>query len=340
MCKILVIAGIAADKQRAADKFLIGALPEMTSADKDGVGYVASAIEDGELFGERWLKPGSAFKRRTALSEKDQEISQKLGLAVDIEESYNSFGRIGQPYSAVMLHTRFATCGVSLNNVHPFVRDDTALIHNGIISNANRFKTPLSTCDSEAILTSYLDQGVDQTISSIEDTAGELEGYYACGVMARNREHQRIVDIFRSAGASLYVAWVKSLGTLAYATKAEILKDAAKRARTTISTPHEINPGWAIRLDALTGDVLTQARFTAKEKTRSIVRGTYGTEYHGSSAWSHLWDKDDKETEKEFKSKSEEADEICSACGEECLSNGLCSDPKCPFSDSLESVGT
>jgi hypothetical protein len=223
MCKLLMIAGLTEDKQAAAYRFMLAALPGLTKDDKDGVGYAASAIGSGDLFGERWLKPAAAFKRRSPLSERDIAAQEAFGLAVEVEESYNAFGDITRPFSSIVLHTRMATCGVNLANVHPFVSEDTALAHNGVISNPEKFKRHLSTCDSEAILSSYLECGVDQVSDSIQETAGALEGYYACGVLARDRDEERILDIFKSDGASLCVAWVKQLNTWVFCTRPEIL---------------------------------------------------------------------------------------------------------------------
>ncbi len=269
MCKILCFAGITEATQKAAWKFAIAAVPSMSKFDKDGVGYTASAIGTGDLFGERWLKPGHAFDRREIYTPKEAELVSSHGMAVDVEESYNTFGTHTN-MSAITLHTRFATCGVSLRNVHPFVKEDTSLIHNGVIRNHDQFKKTLSSCDSEAILASYLDNGVDQTVDSVQDMANALEGYYACGVLARNRDGIRVMDIFKSDDAQLYVCWVKSINTWAYCTSAEILRDAAKRAKTQISTPQVVKPGWLIRIVADTGAVGT-THFSRRPKTPTVI---------------------------------------------------------------------
>lgn len=279
MCKILMIAGLTESKQNAANRFLMAAMPGMVENDKDGVGYVASHLETGELFGERWMSPKAAFRRREPLTARDVALREHLRLAVNIEESYNSFGNRGA-FSSVMLHARFATCGVSLKNVHPFVREDTALIHNGVITNPDDFRRILSTCDSEAILDGYLSMGVDTHIDSVSDLANALEGYYACGVLGRDRDGVRIMDIFKSDTASLYVSWVKSLETWVYCTRAEIIRDAAKKARTSCSTPREIQTGWIIRLNAETGENMGTCQFTPKPRfamQNAIALGNWRT---------------------------------------------------------------
>lgn len=263
MCKNLMISGITEETHANALKFIEAALPGMTKHDGDGVGYAASRLDNGELFGERWLNTKEAFKRRTPLTERDNALLEHLGLAVDVEASYNSFGEAGV-FSSILFHARFATCGVNLDNVHPFVRDDTALIHNGVIKNAHAFKRTLSTCDSEAILSSYLSNGVDQNVDMIADTGNELEGYYACGVLARNREGVRVMDIFKNDGANLCVAWVKQLDAWVYCTSADIIKAAARKCRFEISAPHAIKSGWLIRLNASTGECMGMNRFSAK----------------------------------------------------------------------------
>lgn len=262
-----MMAGVKASKQIAARRFVQAAMPAMTKGDRDGVGYVASALSDGELFGERWLSPSAAFKYRTTLTRRDLELQKSLKGAVQLEERYNAFGpEHATPFGAIIAHSRMATCGVSLTNTHPFVKDETGLCHNGVITNSHSFKSTLSTCDSEAILTSYLDNDVDAFPENIQETAKELEGYYACGILARDRENRRVLDIFRSPGASLYVAWVHSVEAWAYCTKAEILRDAARRARTKLASVHEIKSGYLIRLDAITGEGLSVTEFTPAER--------------------------------------------------------------------------
>lgn len=341
MCKILVIAGLSAQHQAAAQKFILAAKPSMSKFDKDGFGYAATSIHDGSLFGERWMNPSKALIERSPFTQKERELLDILGPAVDVEQNYNSFGDITQPFSAIMVHTRMATCGVNLENTHPFVRDDTALIHNGVISNPHIFHRT-SSCDSEAILDSYLYQGVDKKSDSIQDMANSLEGYYACGVMARDREERRIVDIFKSDAANLFVAWVGKLNAWVYCTSGDIIKEAADKLRWKTSKPQKINPGWLIRLDAMTGECLGKNRFSPRPRASVHSIRPY-------SNYSFLNDAGKEEAEKggdDMKSwllgdagisLDDMPEDECPECGGEMLPNGLCSDEVCPISDSIKS---
>lgn len=292
MCKIMMFAGLGANKQTAANRWIGAALPFLKENDKDGVGY-AAVTHAGELFGERWVKSSEAFEVRQEFGQADQELARRLGGAVTVSPSYNRFGAVGLDYSAIILHTRYATCVVNLANTHPFVSDDTALIHNGVISNARDLKLKTSTCDSEAILNSYLDNGVDQVPSSIQNTAKELQGYYACAVLARDREGVRVLDIFKDTSANLHVCYVKALDAYVYCTSAEILRKVSKVSRMKISAPREINAGHLIRLDARTGETVSITAFNPNVRSNVL-----SASFSDTISSRHMWELEEEEDAK------------------------------------------
>jgi len=264
MCKVMVMAGIPEKNQAKSWKFVVASVPYMTENDKDGVGY-AAVNRAGELFGERWLNPKDAFKVREESSAQDRVLKQMLQGAVNIADTYNNFGNVSNEIAAITLHSRMATCGKGLQNTHPFVSGDTSLIHNGVISNAHKLTNITSTCDSETILNEYLDNEVNGIPERIQRVSDTLEGYYACAVLTRDSNGKRILDIFKDARANLYVAHVPALGTYVFCTSPKILLATGKAAKMRIGTIHEINPGYLMRFDALSGKAMGVNRFNLEK---------------------------------------------------------------------------
>ena len=284
MCKIMMLAGVKQSKVSLAWKWAIAAAPFLAESDKDGFGY--AAVGNGHLWGERWVNPKDAFRNRTARTRSERYTRAQFGSAVDLEETYNRFGRsMSDRVQAIMLHSRYATCAKGIQNTHPFVHLDdaskvptVALIHNGVISNSAKLQNKTSTCDSECILNEYGDSNVPRLPANIQDMADLLEGYYACGVLAHNGE-EHILDVFKSVRASLYVAFVPKLGTHVFCTTEEILRSTAKKAKMRLSSIAHVNAGHLIRLSVKTGRVLSVTEFDDEGDTVSPY--AYGGNYKG-----------------------------------------------------------
>lgn len=266
MCKIMMLAGIKPEKTELAWKLISAAVSPMSKHDKDGLGY-AAITRSGDVFAERWLNPKDAFKTRQALTPTDKRLKSLLGDAVELSESYSVDGTL-QPSKAVsiMLHTRMATCTKGIENTHPFVSGNTALIHNGVINNAYSLTNITSTCDSEVILNEYVKHDVSGIPDAIERVAMALQGYYACGVLG-NAESGPYLDVFKDERAKLVAGYVKELDCVVFCTNAEILSTACKKAKMTLQAVHVIKAGYLIRLDAVTGRRLDVVPFDCDSRT-------------------------------------------------------------------------
>ena len=140
MCRLLMMTGIT-DPKLAYD-FMHGAAPTMSRANSDGLGY--SAIDSqGNLMSERWHINKMFDNRVNVLTEKDVSGIEaaldpfKGKISVDVKANYTVHGDLNlNDIRTVTMHTRFATCGKEFANTHPFIYDDTSLVHNGVISNA------------------------------------------------------------------------------------------------------------------------------------------------------------------------------------------------------------
>jgi predicted glutamine amidotransferase len=256
--------GIKQKKKALTWKFFESSLPYMSASDKDGLGYVAA--DGNKIFGERWLVNKNAFKIRNEKNEYATKIADLFGSGLMVNESeYNSFGS-GKMLNAtsILLHTRKATCARNITNTHPFVIEDTALIHNGVIRNDEKIMAkvkPISTCDSESILQEYLYSGVNLDPHNIQNIADMLDGWYACGIISKDKNNRQIVDVFKCDDSKLNIAWVKELDNFVLCTTMDILEKTAKDAKMTITSHNGLKGGIMWRFDAKTGEKLGEFVF-------------------------------------------------------------------------------
>lgn len=275
MCKIMCIAGVDKSKVKNLQKFMAAMVAPLTASDPHGFGYAAISASTG-LYGERWLSPADAFKTRKDVSPNDAPLLAHLGAVLEPAITYNSFGTAsGEDIQAVLLHGRYATCDVSIANTHPFVRGTTALIHNGVISNSYQLKKITSTCDSEVILNEYVESNVSVNADNIQDVAYSLEGYYACGVLARGASGHWIMDVFRDDKAELYCTFVKELGTTVFCTSDSILRAIWRLTGFTTGTVFKVRDNKLIRLDVETGKCFMQIDFESTFETNSPGQDAY-----------------------------------------------------------------
>lgn len=290
MCKNMMIAGLKTEvAEKDLWKFLVAAVPFMSANDKDGMGYAAIG-KDG-LFGERWLNPKDAFNYHTQFSKRDAEIEKEFQGTLDGTKRYNKFGKISSPY-AVLFHSRMATCGVNLDNTHPFVSVDgtTALIHNGVV-NSHEVSNLTSTCDSELILNSYMGADVRITPNNIQKIGDQISGSYACGVLTKDSEGRDVLDLFRNDTNMLYAAYVKELEAIVYCTTAEIIRNTCKKLKWKHGSIFKVNAEKLIRIDAKTGKFISQHSFEDKISFVSRVTHIGGTSpfAHTSEGYRSKW---------------------------------------------------
>ena len=230
----------------------------MSVGNQMGIGYTA-VKSDGEFFTERWHDNDKFFDRATvrsaAIEEELKKYKQYLSTHTNIDQNYSLFGSPDMnDIRTVTMHTRYATCGREFANTHPFVDGDTSLVHNGVISNALRMGlNKISTCDSEAALQSYINLNVGKEINNAQAWIDTLEGYWAFGVLSRDTDNNRILDIIRN-DAWLYYSEVKGLGTV-MATTEDIIRTSANMLGLEYSKPKVIKDNKLFRFNAVTGEL-------------------------------------------------------------------------------------
>lgn len=283
MCKILVMTGIK-DSDAALD-FMKAAEPEMSNGNTDGIGY--SAINSkNELFMEKWHKNFKFLSNRGITPEVLEELKGPTAImskylnVPKLEVDYMSYGNITRDdLRTVTMHTRFATCGKTMENTHPFVYNETSLIHNGIISNDLQLNNKkISTCDSESALQVYLNKEVANNPQKgvYQSFLDELRGYWAFGILAKSQEGTYMLDVIKG-GAGLYFAYVPELGddnSIVFATTRQIILEAAKKCGFDVPKIEELVDNSLSRFNALTGVLVDSQDFAAKK-----------TSYEGYSTW-------------------------------------------------------
>ncbi len=299
MCKIMCMSGIKEDKVELAWKFVKAMAKELTTfQDRDGLGYAAVG-SDGELFGERWFDNSDGFVKREPLTALDKNVLTKHRGMLNKSVSYNFFGQPmveainenNRDLCSIILHTRNATTEKVFMNTHPFVWEKTALIHNGMIHNANEVGLFQSTCDSEAILNAYIENDVMNKIENIQKAADLLKGYYACGVISSSDEGHIILDVFKDNKASLEAAFIRELDTIVYCTDLSKVKSACRELSLTIVSEYVVKPGFLCRYNAITGEVLDSVKFdpTGPKDGKSGKGGGNCTVVHGGKQRENNW---------------------------------------------------
>lgn len=176
MCKILAVTTAGIEKHQDV---IFKAWEEMRFSEKHGYG---SAWDSGESIG--YMK--SSFHDRS----------------VEVPSFCEGFGeRVDKPYNGgpIIVHGRTATCEVGLQNTHPFVIENYALVHNGVVE-STKYKNQISTCDSELILQAFMYGGV-------KEVAEHIQGWMACFIIEKLVNHT-ILHVFKDTRTSLYVGKV------------------------------------------------------------------------------------------------------------------------------------
>lgn len=287
MCKVLAIAGIREGQHDIIKKIAIAAVDEFHTQDGDGFGY-AAITEKGDIYGEKWLRKQDAFvlHQNAAAPRSALMIDSVLGNAAKLPElpTNPTYAQFGVPITkeakdttvAFMMHARKATIGEkSVMNTHPFyhpedkTNEPTALIHNGGIRNHEKLTKMFSTCDSETILHEYLRQAINYVPTLIDQVANTLVGEYTSVVLSRYVNEDQVLqpymDIFKS-NKELYVGYVKELDNLLFCTNKFALERICKACDLTLEDATEVDDGYLVRLDAITGERIDEVVEFAKSR--------------------------------------------------------------------------
>lgn len=273
MCKLAAIVGVGAGVSKKLARFANALAHDIADSQRDGFGYAAFSADKGAMFGERWLDVDDVFTKRQLMGEEALKLAKEMMGTVRITNDYNYFGPRNLALSGVttmILHGRTSTNTVSMDNTHPFVMHDVALVHNGSISNHYTVTKKLSTCDSEAILIHYLNAGLRDNIEEIDSFVNKLEGWFACAVLAKQTSGRWVADVFKDSTTPLYFSVIPELGgAKVYATDDDSIRYACDKAKFKEPAIYKVEPNTITRLDARSGAVLEAALFTREVKSAS-----------------------------------------------------------------------
>lgn len=280
MCKLMIVAGIDDNHRDNAIAFTKKMADIMSVGNSDGLGY-AAVNKDGNLFAERWLINSEAFTHRG--NGQDESIATMFGKVLKnnvVSKTYTSYGVPNLDAAvSITLHARLATSSRGMANTHPFINEDTSVIHNGVISNDDEFKLTLSTCDSESILISYLQNNVGVNIDAAKAMGKSLRGYYACGMYSRDVNGNRILDVFKGNNPDLHLTYINELGTWVMASREEHIKKACAELGFKCGTFFAMLDGFITRINPITGIVITSREFDVNARWERTPTYTGATEY-------------------------------------------------------------
>lgn len=262
MCKIAIIPHVKPGLEKKAWKLAKALTPGLVEYDNDGFGYMA--IGPKGLFGERWLNVKDSWKTRPVYSKPEINELERLTGIVDVPSPYNSFGTPNVMATSIALHSRKATCEISMDNVHPFVNESLSygVIHNGVISNASDFKFRKITCDSEAILHSLIAANTADSFENLHLAIKNLEGWYAVAAYVKDRTGKYYLDIFKESSAGLDAAYIPELKTTVFCTNYSTLKKACESLGWKVGHRSVFLDNTSVRFDLSTGKAVAYMPIT------------------------------------------------------------------------------
>lgn len=261
MCRLI---GFSVDKpleKPVVDK-LITFCRDTLKDQKDGFGY---ALSGGEVDGITHL-------RLTA--------GHWLGFGVDPLNDWESVGKpnhdsrgLPVPCTAGLFHGRISTNDLGIHNTHPFVSDDLALAHNGIVTYTGPKRAKKGTCDSEDLFNTF----------TIGEGWDELHRYYSgyAALLILNRNGK--LTLYRDETPKLYV--VRFDGGFVVATNAVEGANVVTQVFDKLpQTPFLINANTVVETH--------EGVITGKTKVKSVKSRTYekdklslGTGKYASSSY-------------------------------------------------------
>lgn len=293
MCKLVMIPHIPEGKSKQAWRLAKAVTPAMTRGDDDGFGYAAVTNvknEEGQdmLLSEKWLFPKDAWSNKLPGEFKGLELALQGGLSHDVYrhkgvDLSNSSQR--PSIKAIMLHSRYSTCGGGVENSHPFVLEDydspyAALVHNGVVDKTGlTFKQ--STCDSEGILNKLEDERVFAEPANLQKALDAIKGYYAYGMLALTLEDGWVMDIVKDSTAQLSACYVHELGAVVYATAASQIEGACKKLKWKRPIVARLRDNVRVRYHVETGatmliDTFKSAGYARQSWHSAHASGNYG----------------------------------------------------------------
>jgi len=175
--------------------------------------WQAMSITEKDGYGAAWISPKGKLQYVKSSVPSLRAVNNESFSFV--KEFHELHGKLQSNGGELIIHGRTSTCGINLNNTHPMISGQSALIHNGIVS-SDIYKNTATSCDSELLLKAFEDEG----ITSFEKN---ISGYYAFAHLKANGRLPSILTIAKDNRANLQVGKIAGNG-LAFATTDSLLK--------------------------------------------------------------------------------------------------------------------
>lgn len=120
----------------------------------------------------------------------------------------------------LIVHGRTATNAVNVHNTHPMVREDAAMVHNGVVQSLKYKNEGDCTCDTQLLLNAFMAGGIPELET-------EITGYYAfmnLSIEERDGVDTKMLHIVKDRKANL-VCGIKPDGSFVFATLEGLVKD-------------------------------------------------------------------------------------------------------------------
>lgn len=210
MCKVFALTD--ATNVKLTDKLFNVLKDTMCKHDDDAFGYAAHGNKG--IFGERTIATERVFKSRHILPSPLESLAF-------IKNEYNRFGNMTPVTGSFIAHSRLSTNDVSLDCAHPYVGENIALIHNGVVDDIAGTPIEVKTKNDTEILLRYFER---DGMTGIEEN---VSGYYAMAILDKDGN----LHIVRDAQATLYIAYIEKLNTNIIATTFEIIETVCKKMK-------------------------------------------------------------------------------------------------------------
>jgi hypothetical protein len=244
MCKLL---GFSVSEKVSEEKLseVIQTCRDLLKDQKDGFGY---ALAGGDIKGITSLR----LTTGSLLGYGYPEAGDWKGLT---DQPYEAKGKIS-PCTAGIFHGRTSTNSLGVENTHPFVSDDLALAHNGIVDYSGKKRSKRGVCDSEDLFNTF----------TIGKGWRELSKHYSGYAGLLILRSGGALTIYRDSTPNLHICLVS--GGIVVGTT---LHDVTKLASVFDKVP---NAPWMLKPDFAT--TIECGKITDKEAVKPMSSRSFG----------------------------------------------------------------
>lgn len=221
--------------------------------------WISMSSSERDGFGAAWMSPSGEIQSIKS------SVPEPRDALPEFFEGFSSGAFTPSNGGPLLIHGRTATCGVNVENTHPILAGNCALIHNGIVT-SKRFHNIETTCDSELLIHAWNDGGT-------KALADDISGYYAFALLTVRPRKRWTLDVVRDARAPL-VGGTLHNGAVAFATTPAVL------AATGAAHKGAIIPNAHIHYRD--GRYISTVRFTPKIEVSAATKSASYKAFAGS----------------------------------------------------------